>query len=269
MRRVRGSIVSGCVLALLVACDDARRVAEQEFVPADDGYLTVATALPAPGFWNGDDADRIDGGFEWAIAAALADRFDLELRVVDVPFDRIVSDDLAGADIAIAQISATEERDAHLDFSTPYYENGAGVLAREDDDIRDLKTARERVWGVVAQTTEGEVVDDVIRPDEAPVTFADETSCAAAIGGAVDACLMDLTTALLVEQSAPGTSTVARIVTGEQWAIVVAESDNLDPIDAGLHALDDDGSIDDFVGEWLAPALGRDVADIPVIEVRL
>ena len=28
-----------------------------------DGELTVATNLPAPGFWNGNDPDSINGGF--------------------------------------------------------------------------------------------------------------------------------------------------------------------------------------------------------------
>ena len=42
--------------------------------------LTVATSLPAPGFWDGADVDELTGGFEDGIARALADRFDLELR---------------------------------------------------------------------------------------------------------------------------------------------------------------------------------------------
>ena len=32
------------------------------------GVLTVATNLPAPGFWDGDDVDHLTGGFEWGIA---------------------------------------------------------------------------------------------------------------------------------------------------------------------------------------------------------
>ena len=65
---------------VVAACADARQVAEAEFDPASNGYFTVATALPSPGFWEGDTetASGLTGGFEWAIASALAERFDLE-----------------------------------------------------------------------------------------------------------------------------------------------------------------------------------------------
>ena len=90
--------------------------------------LTVATTLPAPGFWEGDDVTIVGGGYEWGLARSLADEFDLDLKVIDVPFADLVAGDLEGADMALAQIEITEERREVLDFSLPYFASDFGVL---------------------------------------------------------------------------------------------------------------------------------------------
>src|SRR4029453_8585833 len=92
------------VAALLVACvlasgcgDESEGSAGGTFTPATDGVLTVATNLPAPGFWDGDDVDHLTGGFEWGIATDLAKRFDLDVKFVDVPFQQLAAGDLGDA----------------------------------------------------------------------------------------------------------------------------------------------------------------------------
>ena len=50
----------------------------------NDGELTVVTSLPAPGFWNGDDPDSINGGFEYCMAADMATSLGLDkVKVVE------------------------------------------------------------------------------------------------------------------------------------------------------------------------------------------
>lgn len=255
------------------ACGDARRDAEQTFVPLTEGALTVATDLPAPGYWDLDDDGRPVGGFEYEIAAALAERFDLRLEVVDVAFDRIATGDLGGADLALAQITVTDDRYQQVAFSTPYFVSDTGVVARPDDEITDLGTARDRTWGAERGTTATDLVASVIRPDE--VTLFDvPTACVEAVrDGAVEACLLDLPTALVLETQIDGVATVARFPTDEHWAVAVpAEGDDADHnrsvLDAGLRALDADGSLDRFAETWLDPLFARDPADVPVIEAR-
>jgi len=256
------------------ACDDARDVAEQRFTPTTPGVLTVAVSLPAPGYWDVDSAGEPTGGFEYELAVALADRLDLELAWREVPFEQMVAGNLDGADLALSQISVTDERKSLLRFSTPYYESGAGVVAADDDDITDLATARDRSWGVVEGTTEEALVRDVIRPDNTTV-FADETACVQAVAAAtVEACLLDLPTALVIEQEVDGVATVARFLTREQWAVAMSPDAptvdaNVAAVDAAIRALDNSGAIDQFAAEWLDSRFARDPADLPVIEARL
>jgi polar amino acid transport system substrate-binding protein len=166
-----GLVAPGC------ADDDTRPIAEQTFQPVVADTLTVATYLPAPGYWNGPDAEHLDGGFEWAIAEELATRFDLELRVVERPFDEIVAGELDDVDLALAQITVTAERDDVVDFSVPYDREDGGVLiATGEDAITDLRTARERSWVVVAGSVYEEFVDDVVRPDDPPLIVDDNVA---------------------------------------------------------------------------------------------
>ena len=257
----------------MVACDEVRTVAEQTFTPSTPGVLAVAVSLPAPGYWEFAATGEPVGGFEYEIAQALADRFQLRLEVIDVPFERIVAGDLGGADLALSQITVTSEREAFVHFSTPYYRSAAGVLARDDEDVRDLKTARDLSWGVRAGTTDETLVNDVIRPDRVEA-FADELSCARAVAaGEVDACLIDLPTALAIDNSLEGVHTVAQFLTDEQWAVALpAGSNHVDrnreAVDAGLRLMASDGALARWADDWLSPLFATDPADVPVIEAR-
>ena len=274
-RRRRTPQALGLATVLLattsVGCDDARRSASLTFTPSRAGVLAVAAALPAPGSWELDAAGQPVGGFEYELAVALADRFDLRLEVIDVPFAQIVAGDLGGADLALAEITVTDEREASLDFSTPYYRAGAGVVALEGTEMLDLKTARDSSWGTMAGTTDAAFVADIIRPDTSR-TFADQEACArAVVAGAVDACLMALPTALAVEQQVAGVDTIARFATDEPWAAALpdrASRANLEVLDAGIRALLADGSLDAFADEWLLGDDADGVTAIPIIEAR-
>ena len=62
-------VTLAALAALTVGCADTQDIADQTFHPATEGTLTVATALPAPGFWDGADVEHLEGGFEHGIAA--------------------------------------------------------------------------------------------------------------------------------------------------------------------------------------------------------
>jgi polar amino acid transport system substrate-binding protein len=244
-------------------------VADPNFETVEPGVLTVATTLPAPGFWTGTGAAP-DGGFEWAIASELASELDLDLRVVDVPFDRIASGDLGGADLAMSQISTTDERREVLDFSVGYYDTDSGVVGRAGEEISDLKTAGERRWAVLGGTTHEAFIREVVRPDEPLLVLDDNVAVAQAVAnGDVDVGLFDLTTALALTNEVEGLDTLAQFDTDEHYAIALPRSSpNVEMVDSVLRELEADGTIASYVDEWLAPVLGRDPSDVPTIIAR-
>jgi polar amino acid transport system substrate-binding protein len=101
-------------------CASAGKGAAGSFDPRTANTLTVATAqIPDPGFWTGTFAHPT-GGFEYGLAKELAARFGLaKIKVVDVPFHELVRGHLGGADLALSDITITDERAEQLDFSRP------------------------------------------------------------------------------------------------------------------------------------------------------
>src|SRR4051794_1240192 len=181
------------------ACTQMKRAATGSLDTASDGTLTVATELPAPGFWDGDDPDTVQGGFEWAVADALSKELGLHLTVVAVPFADIVAGRLASADLALAQVSATDKRRDAAELTVPYFESSPAVLAKRGahKDLVDLQTAKTQRWAVQRATTFEAFLDDVVRPDVDPLLFdATDDVVQAVSEGRADVALLDLPTAL-------------------------------------------------------------------------
>jgi polar amino acid transport system substrate-binding protein len=252
-------------------CREVTRVAENTFDPASPGRVVVATSLPSPGFWEGNDVDTLDGGFEWGLARALADELGLRASFRDVPFADIVTGELHGADVALAQVSVTDEREHRVEFSVTYFESAPAVLAPgHADDIHDLATARNRSWVVERATTEQSFVDDVIRPDRSVAVVDGEAEAVdAVLSGDADAALLDLPAALVIAAQVPDLEVHARFDDPERYGIVLPEDSpdmNRRAVDKALRGLLADGTVDDLADRWLQPVFAADPDDIPVIE---
>jgi polar amino acid transport system substrate-binding protein len=277
-RRPRRSLLAtALVLAAMTssaACSDADDAAQAVFRPVEAGVLRIATALPAPGFWDGDDPASVDGGFEWELATLLAERFGLALEVVEVPFAQLDAGDLAGADLAIAQITATTERAARVDFSIGYFDTAIGVLARTGIDIADLREARELQWAVVDGSTQQDFLDDVVDPTRPALVVADETTAAKAVAdGRADAGLADLATALVIAGARSDIEVVAQFVTRQRYAVAIPadgpdHTANRDAVSTAIRALEASGTLDELVERWLEPRFERNPDRVPVIIAR-
>jgi polar amino acid transport system substrate-binding protein len=222
---------------------------------ATDGRLTVATAdLPVPGFWAGT-ADHPTGGFEWGLARALADQLGLDrVDVVEVDFQQLVGGDLGGADLALAQLTPTDERGKHVDFSTAYLPAPPGILVRPGIEVPDVHAAQRLEWVVQRSTTLADVLDDEVRPKRAPTLVEGQGDVIDAVRtGAAEAGLLDLPTALATADASDGALAVAAQLPGEEVlaAALPEGSPNVDAVDSALRALRADGTLDDLAARWL------------------
>src|SRR5262245_50720985 len=259
---MRRAVVAAVLIAalLLPACgDDGEGDSGGTFTPSTPGVLTVATSLPAPGFWDGPDIDHLTGGFEWGIANELAKRFGLEVTFVDLPFDQITQGNLGEADLALAQISTTESRRKLMDFSSPYYPSNAGALAAEGVELRDLADAKELQWVVIEASTQQSLVDDM-KTDHEPIAVATLDDVLAALAdGHAQAALLDLPTALVLAKQHPELHVPIQLPTNEQLAAALPkDSDNTEAVSSAIRALDADGTLDDLAEKYLDPAFSED-----------
>jgi polar amino acid transport system substrate-binding protein len=245
------------------ACAGEHSAAGPAFQPAKPGVLTVATAfLPAPGFWEGRPPTA---GFEAGLARDLAHSLGLKrVEVVQVPFSDIVAGKLHGADLALSQITPTEERDESADFTTPYLSAPPGILALRAVDEADVDGLRELRWVVSRLSTLTPVVMDRIRPTHDPIEVEDRAAALEVLrSGRADALMLDLPVALGLARAEPGRFHVIGQLDGDQGlaAVLPDGSRNVEVVDSAIHSLQADGTIDDLADRWL----GQSGSDVPLI----
>ena len=256
---------------LLVACRvEIGNGPAGEFEPATPGTLTVATErVPAAGFWLGTVAAPT-GGFEYGLAAALADRFGLDrVEIRTVPFERMTAGDLAGADLGLRQLTPTAEREENLDFSVPYISAPPAALVRAGTEIRDLKTARELSWTTFRGTTLVDSLADAVGPEESVIAPTQEEAVELVRSGEVDAALLDLPVALALAEDSGGELEVAAQFAGDEaLAVALPEgSPNREAVDSAIRSLTADGTISDLAEEWLGVSLPTTSFSVPGIRL--
>ena len=241
-----------------------------EFTPITDDTLTVVTSLPGPGFWNGDDPESIEGGFEFEMAKAIQAKLGLaNLEVRNENFDSIVTGAVTDYDIALSQVTITDERATVVDFSEPYFESQQGILVNAGTTVETIDDAKALKWAVQTGTTGETLVTTKLLPTEEAQPFQDLAAAFAALqAGQVDAVAMD--TAIVLGQAANsgGVLEVAAQFAqpdgpDQYGAIYPKGSPNKPTLDAIIAGLQEDGSLAAFGEEWLTV----DPGDITTLEL--
>ncbi len=243
------------------------------FTPRTPGTLTVATAqIPDPGFWAGT-AQHPTGGFEYELAHALAQRFGLaKVKVVLVAFGQLVSGDLGGADLALSDITITQERGEDVSFSTPYLPAPPAILVRPGIQVADVHAAQGLRWAVEKGTTLQSALEEAIEPSQAPLIVDHEREALAALrAGRVDAVMLDLPVALAYVREAPSVYAVAAQLPSEDMlaAALPKGSENVEAVDSALRGLMADGTIERMGRKWLHTELSEGKAEhVPVLRTN-
>jgi polar amino acid transport system substrate-binding protein len=249
------------------ACKVTGQRGSVKLVTVVPGALSVRPALPAPGWWNGETPDTIKDGFEYCMAANMAWRAGLDrVIVVNRSFTQVLTGQAQGFDIALSQISITDERKKVVNFTEPYYNSDQGVLVRTGTriDARSIKSMR---LAVEQGTTTLQYVTDRIKPANPPRVFPQSAAMYAALAaGQVDAVLFDTPTVLSRAKQSNGAFVVAgRYDMGERWGgIVNKTSPNLAAFNKLIADFKTDGTFKRLTDTYLTPTLGADPAKLPV-----
>lgn len=235
--------------------------------PAKAGQLTVEVSLPAPIWWNGDTPETIKDGMEYCLAAEIAWRagFD-KMEVVNVGWDALVTGQTADFDLALSEISITDDRKKVVDFSIPYFGSDIGVLARADAPV-DEKTIKEKTVGVQSATTGASFVADKLKmPAAQTQVYPDQGDMFTALAaGQIDAAITDTSIVLAEEVKTQGKHVVVgQYKTGESYgALYPKGSANNATIDKIIQSIIDDGTISKLSDKYLAAVWGKDPAKVP------
>jgi len=233
--------------------------------PAKAGQLTVEVSLPAPIWWNGDTPEAIKDGMEYCMAAEMAWRAGYDkLEVVNVGWDALIAGQTADFDLAMSQISITDERKKIHDFSVPYFSSDIGVLVRKDAPV-DEKTIKSAKIGVQQATTGAAFVQDKLGIADVQV-YPDQGDMFAALrAGQVDVAVTDTSIVLAEVVANPDkVDVVGQYKTGESYGAIYPKGNaNNATIDKIMQSMIDDGTIAKLGAKYLAAAWGRDPAAVP------
>lgn len=233
--------------------------------PAKAGQLTVEVSLPSPIWWNGDDPAAIKDGMEYCMAAEIAWRAGYDkLEVINVGWDALIAGQTEGFDLAMSQISITDERKKVHDFSVPYFNSDIGVLASKDApvDATSIKSARV---GVQQATTGAAFAQDTLGLTDVQVYPEQGDMFTALRAGQIDAALTDTSIVLAEEVANPDkVAVVGQYKTGETYGAIYPKGNaNNATLDKIIQSMIDDGTVAKLGAKYLAAAWGKDPASVP------
>ena len=149
------ALMIGAVMAVSMA---APAMADDKVETVTDGKLTVATSpdfAPYEFYSIDEDGNPTLSGFDMDLAQYIADKMGLELEVVPMDFDGVLSElSQKNVDLGMAGLSPDPAREDAMDFSDLYYKGGQSFVTVKDkaDQFKTLEDANNKDYSIGAQT---------------------------------------------------------------------------------------------------------------------
>ena len=238
--------------------------ADGTFTTVEDGKLIMSTNATFPPYEMVADGDGVNGsgyeGIDIEIAYALADKLGLELVIDDMDVDAaLLAVQNNSADMMLAGLSYSEERDEVVDFSDPYATGVQVVIVKEGSDVT-LDNLGDYMIGTQRGTTgylyasdtpeNGGYGEDHVIGYDSGVTAVQEL-----INGTIDAVIIDKQPAEAYVAANPdaGLTILDGNWVEEDYCLAVDEGNTalLDALNTAMNELKSDGTLDAIVATYI------------------
>ena len=233
-----------------------------------DGKLTVATSpdfAPYEFYAIDEDGTPSLAGFDMALAQYIADYMGLELEVVTVDFDGVLTElQTKSVDLGMAGLSPDPVREAAMDFSDIYYEGGQSLVTVKDnaDTYNSTDAVNDPSVSVGAQT--GSIQLDLAQknsPDADIVSLPKVTDIISELlAGKLDAAYIETDVAKSYQKNYPDLEIVADVpydVVGSSIGVSKSNAELLAAVNEAIAAAKADGSLEEYIAEANALASGE------------
>lgn len=227
-----------------------------EEAPAADstkgGTLIMGTnaEFPPYEYYEGGEVVGIDA----EMAAAVAEKLGMELKIEDMAFDSIIPALSAGkVDIGVAGMTVTEDRLASVNFSDTYATGVQVIIVAEDSEIAKGDDLKGKKVGVQLGTT-----GDIFASDIEDATIEQYNKGMEAVQalsqGKIDAVIIDNEPAKVFVTEVEGLKIVEEAFAVEDYAIAIAKDNTelLDKVNAALKELKDDGTLQSIIDKYIS-----------------
>jgi polar amino acid transport system substrate-binding protein len=231
-----------------------------------EGQLTVGAEFPVKGFVELPIDDP--KGFEVDLAAAIAEELGVpKVQWVNISFAGLFTPAPKEFDMAINEVTITDERAQVVDFSVPYFDANQGFLITKGgpaEGVTSIAEMKDLQFGFQAATTGGDYIRNEIQPDEDPRQY---TSLGAAVqalaNGQIDAFLMDVAIGSeIVKERGDEVDMTGQFITDEQYGVVFEKGNSLrEPVNEAIEKLRADGTLEELQAKWFPGS-----EDLPELE---
>lgn len=234
-----------------------------EFTTIEEGKLIMATNAQFPPYELVSDGEGFNGtgfeGIDVEIASAIADKLGLELQIDDMEFDSaLLAVQNNTADVMLAGLSYSEERDEVVDFTDSYATGVQVVIVKEGSDVT-MDNLGEKMIGTQRGTTGYIYASDTPEnggygEDHVLAYDNGATAVQALMNGQIDAVIIDEAPAKEFVAANEGLTILPGNWVEEQYCAAVDEGNTAlqNAINTALNELMDDGTVDEIIAKYIS-----------------
>ena len=257
MKKIVSLALIAAMMLTLCACGSKAETAstsDAAFTTVSAGTLTMATNayFPPYEFYEGDKIVGIDA----EIAAAVAEKLGLTLKIEDMEFDSIITAVSTGkADMGLAGMTVTEERKQNVNFSDTYATGVQVVIVPEDSDIASIDDLYNgKKIGVQLATTGDIYCCDDFGTDNVEEYNKGNDAVMALLSGKIDAVVIDNEPAKSYVAANEGLKILDTEYVTEDYAAALNKENTalLDAVNGALKELKADGTLDAIISKYIA-----------------
>jgi polar amino acid transport system substrate-binding protein len=240
-----GALVASLSLfAAGCAKDDTSTTTESGVKLVEGGTLTICTHLPYEPFEFTEGGEVV--GFDPDVLKIAADAEGWDTKVVDISWETIVSGEALNTgqcDVAAGAMTITDEREAVMDFTDPYFEATQALMTKTGSGITSLEDLSGKTIAVQDATTGADYVKENAPKDAKIVSFEDSALMEQAVKtGKADAGVNDNGLLNYFVSQNDDVEVVTEFQTGESYGFSVKKGGN----DELLSAINDGIASDEY-----------------------
>lgn len=233
-----------------------------EFTTIEEGKLIMSTNAQFPPYEMVADGEGFNGtgfeGIDVEIASAIADKLGLELQIDDMEFDSaLLAVQNNTADVMLAGLSYSEERDEVVDFTDSYATGVQVVIVKEGSDVT-MDNLGEKMIGTQRGTTGYIYASDTPEnggygEDHVSAYDNGATAVQALVNGQVDAVIIDEAPAKEFVAANEGLTILPGNWVEEKYCAAVNEGNTAlqNAINTALNELMDDGTVQEILDKYI------------------
>lgn len=244
------ALASVMSVAVLAGCGSKKEEAGSN---TSENVLTMATNAEFPPFEYLEGGEIV--GADVDMAKALAEELGMKLEITNIDFDAALTGAATGKyDVAIAGITATDERKQNMNFSENYYKASQAIIVTADSEIKTAADLEGKTISCQEGTTGEQYLLDENYDIQSFKTGAEAVSALTA--GKVSAVVIDNAVATALSEKQEGKTVVLdEALTEESYAIALKKGNDelTQKINDALKTLEDNGKLAEIFEKYELP----------------